>query len=440
MMRKISITPLDAWVGQDFGFDGRLTEAVLAAGQLERLNASLAMVRQLSPFYRQHLAGCNLALENLADIARLPFTDAADLQREALRFPCVSQDEISRVVTLDTSGTTGQPKRLFFTREDQERTVDFFCWGMKTLTAPGDRVLILFPAARAGGVGDLLATALRRLGAIPVLHGPLTHWRQAEELLGQERFQAVAGLPVPVLALAYYCRHRRMRDWFPQRALLSADYVPRSLTERLRADWNCEAFGHYGMTEMGLGGGVECVAHAGQHIREADLYVEIIDPVSTHPLASGETGEVVFTTLTRRGMPLIRYRTGDFSRLLPGICPCGSHLRRLGAVRGRRDAVSLPGSRVGLADMDESLFAVDGVVDYTALLTENRAVWQLRLKILTWEEEWDNRILPQVRSAVDELLSRHGVGGIYVELQMEKNHDGLFAVGGKRVLERRVGG
>ncbi len=94
-------------------------------------------------------------------------------------------------------------------------------------------------------------------------------------------------------------------------------------------------FNHYGMTEMGLGGGVDCRALTGYHLREADLYFEIVDPVDGRPLPDGEPGEVVFTTLTRRGMPLIRYRTGDLARFLPGSCPCGTVLRRLDHVQGR---------------------------------------------------------------------------------------------------------
>ena len=87
---------------------------------------------------------------------------------------------------------------------------------------------------------------------------------------------------------------------------------------------------------MGLGAAVDCRALAGYHIREADLFFEIIDPDNGSPLPDGETGEVFFSTLTRKGMPLVRYRTGDLSRFLPEPCPCGTILKRLEWVRGRR--------------------------------------------------------------------------------------------------------
>ena len=89
------------------------------------------------------------------------------------------------------------------------------------------------------------------------------------------------------------------------------------------------------MTEMGYGGGVECDVHDGYHLREADLFVEIVDPVTRQPLPDGVYGEVVFTTLTRRAMPLIRYRTGDMARFLTDALPLWHVLRRLSRIQGR---------------------------------------------------------------------------------------------------------
>jgi phenylacetate-CoA ligase len=101
----------------------------------------------------------------------------------------------------------------------------------------------------------------------------------------------------------------------------------------------------YGMTEMVFGGAVQCEARSGYHMREADLYFEIVDPVRGHSVPDGEIGEIVFTTLTRIGMPLIRYRTGDLSRFIPEPCPCGSSLRRLDKIAGRiASAACLAGS------------------------------------------------------------------------------------------------
>ena len=157
-------SPLEPWIaGKIGGAGGQLSAATLAAYQLARLQDTLRLVRARSAFYRRLSVEAD-EIATLDDLARLPFTTPQDIRDDPLAFLCVSQDEIGRVVTLDTSGTTGLPKRLYFTSADQELTVDFFKVGMSTFTQPGDRVLILLPAARPGSVGDLLFTALRDWG------------------------------------------------------------------------------------------------------------------------------------------------------------------------------------------------------------------------------------------------------------------------------------
>jgi phenylacetate-coenzyme A ligase PaaK-like adenylate-forming protein len=139
------------------------------------------------------------------------------------------------------------------------------------------------------------------------------------------------------------------------------------------------------MTEMGLGGAVDCRVRGGGHIREADLLVEIIDPVSGQPLPDGEAGEVVFTTLTRSGMPLIRYRSGDLSRIIPESCPCGTMLKRLDHVAGRlAGQVRLSdGDVVSMADLDEALFPLPGLRNFKAEISEESGMNILQITLLT---------------------------------------------------------
>ena len=108
-------------------------------------------------------------LRSLRDLSHLPFTTPEDLRQDPGQFVCVSQDEVARIITLPTSGTSGLPKRIYFSAEDQELTVDFFQIGMSTLARPGDRVLILLPGPKPGTVGQLLTVGLERLGCNPIL-------------------------------------------------------------------------------------------------------------------------------------------------------------------------------------------------------------------------------------------------------------------------------
>jgi phenylacetate-coenzyme A ligase PaaK-like adenylate-forming protein len=186
------------------------------------------------------------------------------------------------------------------------------------------------------------------------------------------------GIPSQVLALARHDDALRLKS-----VLLSTDHVPVAVTRAVEDAWDCRVFGHYAMTEMGLGGGVECEARRGYHLREADLLVEVVHPRTGEPVADGDEGEVVFTTLTRAGMPLVRYRTGDLSRFLPGPCPCGTSLRTLERIT-RRAAGVVPlagGRQLTLADLDEALLGVDAVLDFDAELVRRTASDRLDLTV-----------------------------------------------------------
>jgi phenylacetate-coenzyme A ligase PaaK-like adenylate-forming protein len=398
----VRLTPLEPWIAGKIGAAGRaLTREALAAYQLEKLRETLALVRARSQFYRRRLARAPERLDSLEDLAAYPFTTADDLRGGPLQLLCVSQGDIQRVVTLDTSGTSGDPKRLYFTLEDQELTIDFFRAGMSTLVDPGDRVLILLPGERAGSVGDLLKTGLERLGAVGIKHGLVRDTREALEALRRERADALVGVPVQALGLA----RQPQTGGAPPRlksVLLSTDHVPAAIAQVLEATWGCAVYNHYGMTEMGLGGGVECQARRGYHLREADLYVEIVDPLSGIQLPDGQYGEVVFTTLTRRGMPLLRYRTGDVSRFIPGPCPCGSFLKTLEPIRCRKDGiVTLGAARFMLADLDEALFPLDGLLDFSAAALQDASA--LALHITLW---WNRATLEGCAAEAAHALDR----------------------------------
>ncbi len=372
----MEITPLEEWIYRKISGReaeaGRLTSSMLEAYQLEKLQATISLARERSRFYRRHLAGYVDPLNCLADLATLPFTTADDLKADPLQFLCVSQGEIGRVVTLQSSGTTGVPKRLFFTAGDQALTIDFFQHGLANLVQPGDRVLILLPGERPGSVGDLLMTGLARLGVVGIPHGPVSNPAQTLAAIQDQQVNALVGIPTHVLALSRY--RTEQGDTLALKlksVLLSTDHVPDAIVHELHKTWGCQVFNHYGMTEMGLGGGVECQALDGYHLREADLYFEIICPETGKPVPDGQSGEVVVTTLTRQGMPLIRYRTGDISRFNPQPCPCGTVLKRMERVKIRLQGIVdlSAGNCLTMAELDEALFPLEGLLDYRATLS-----------------------------------------------------------------------
>jgi phenylacetate-coenzyme A ligase PaaK-like adenylate-forming protein len=213
----------------------------------------------------------------------------------------------------------------------------------------------------------------------------------------RERVNALVGIPTQVLSLA----RRGGGSVAPKSVLLSTDYVPDAITNELRRIWGCDVYNHYGMTEMGFGGGVECRAHFGYHLRELDLYFEVVHPETGAPVPEGQVGEVVFTTLMRRGMPLIRYRTGDFSRFIREQCPCGTVLKTLARVKGRIGAqVELgEGITLTMADLDEALFSIPGLLDFSAKVDGERRMVRLHIEIKTIDE--NRQILRDVQGALD---------------------------------------
>ena len=318
---------LDDWIARCCGLEV-LSEESLRRYQLNKINEVLRYTERNSLLYRKRLAGvferhgeairAGMWPASPDDVTQLPFTTARDLEDGWKRFVCVPLDAIARMVTLSTSGTTGEPKRLAFASADLERTLDFFAHGISVLVRPGDTVLILLPGAeRPDGVTDLLIRALPRIGARGVAGNPAAE---------QAGFCRELELHRPDCLVAAPGQLRRLLGAHPAspgiRAILSsAEPLPQDLEEALVHGWHCEVFDHYGLTETGYGGGVECF--------------EVVDPVSGEPVPDGTPGEVVFTTLTRQAMPLIRYRTGDMAAMLPGPCVCGSPLRRLSRIRGR---------------------------------------------------------------------------------------------------------
>jgi len=384
-------TPLDAWTAAKIGMEkGPLNRELLNRYQHNRLSRTIRFAAANSPFYRGRLGKfAGSGIKSMGEIASLPFTTTEDLRERGPEFLCVSQSQISRVVTLNTSGTTGESKRLWFTPADQALTVDFFRVGMSAMINQGDKVLVLLPGDRPGSVGDLLAQALNSAGVETIQKGPVRCPDEIVQIISHEKVDSIVGIPVQVLALARYslaCRHYPVKL---KSVLVSTDYAARSLVREVEKIWGCRVFDHYGMTEMGLGGGVECEAHDGFHLREADLYFEIIDPDTGELVPDGCEGEVVFSTLTRQGMPLIRYRTGDISRFLPAPCSCGSVLKRLDKIACRLGStLRIPGGReVRLALLDEILFSIQDIFNYSVDASETPNGVRINLKILVGRPE-----------------------------------------------------
>ena len=225
--------------------------------------------------------------------------------------------------------------------------------------------MICFPFSGPYGLGALIAEAVMRLGARPLKLGSGLSYGEYKRVLDEEKPDTFVGMPVQLLSILRACGRGSL-----ERALISGDACPQAVLRSCEEILGSCLFPHYGSREMALGGAISCQAHEGMHLREDHVIAEIIDEQGK-PLPRGEFGELVITTIGMEAMPLLRYRTGDYTRILPDRCPCGSEVLRLDRVR-RKEASELE-------ILDEALFSLPFVVDYRA---EKRGD-QLRLTVLT---------------------------------------------------------
>ena len=364
-----------------------VTRQSIEAVQLEKLNALLQKEKRRNGFYRE----LPERLDSLDELCTLPFTTDENLAQNGPGLLLCSQREVQRVLSDATSGTTGAAKRVFYTEGDCERTVELFMAGLGELIFPGNVTLIGFPFSGPYGLGELIAEAVTRLGAEPVKAGPGLCYGEWKKLLKNKQPDTFVGMPVQLLSLLRVCGRGSLR-----RALVSGDACPKAVLHASEELLGTKLFPHYGSREMALGGAICCQAHKGMHLRENHVIAEIVDE-GGKPLPHGETGELVITTIGMEAMPLIRYRTGDRTRVIPGPCPCGSEVLRL-------DTVQRGGEAAEIAELDALLFSQPWVADYRA----ERRNGKLHLEVLTCgqgeppalDADWDLRPVAETDRAL----------------------------------------
>ena len=360
-----------------------LSRSEIEAVQLLKLNRLLRLEKTRQGFYRdlpEHL-------DSLEDLSRLPFTTEENLAGHAADLLLVSQSQVQRVLSDLTSGTTGAAKRVFYTEADLEKTIRLYVAGLGELIFPGSVTMITFPFSGPFGLGELIAEAVRRLGARPLKAGPFLSFGETAALLKEEKPETFVGMPVQLLSLLRVCGPGSLR-----RALVSGDACPDSVIRGCEALLGSRLFPHYGSREMGMAGAICCQAHEGMHLRENDVIAEIVDDAG-RVLPPGEWGELVITTVGMEAMPLLRYRTGDMTRILPDPCPCGSETLRLDRIERKAEGISA-------ALLDEILFAEPQIADCRC----ERSGEELAITALTVGTLDEEKLLSRLRAAAPSLI------------------------------------
>lgn len=371
-----------------FGAAGKIGRADIDSYRLYRLRDTVAYASRMSSFYRDLFHAYGIRPDDISsfeDLTKIPLTAPEDVAATPYRFLCVSQSEVARPYTFVTTGTTGPQKKIFWSNGDLDRIVDFMAAGIGTVAEPGTAVYILLADGRPFSQADLLSRGVSRIGAVPVVGQIDLDAEQHRRNILDSHASVVFGYTSRLFRMSRELQEKGgIKDLGVKVLFLAGEYVSPSMRRELQSLWNCSIRTHYGLTEMGLGVAVECEAGDGYHFNEADLLLEVVDPKTGKPVEPGAEGELVFTTLTREAMPLIRYRTHDISRIVTSPCPCGAAtLLKIGHVRKRLETIVTLDSGAGIypAFFDDVLFGVDGLVDYQLLVTRHGGKERLEFRI-----------------------------------------------------------
>jgi phenylacetate-CoA ligase len=319
-----------------------IDRAALERLQLERLRETVRRVAARVPFYQQKFAELGVQpgdIRSLADLRRLPFTTSGDLRAN---YPtgllAVPYDEALRLHT--SSGTTGKPKALFFSRQDVDNAAELCA---RSFVATGVTKRDVFQNMMTYGMftGALVTHyGAEKVGCLVIPAGPGNSERQLM-LMRDFRTTFLHVTPSYALYLATFMEEHGVdprRDLALRKAFVGAEPYTMETRRKIEESLGLDVYNSYGLSEMnGPGVAFECGEKHGMHLWEDHFIAEIIDPQTGEPVGEGETGELVLTTLCREAMPLLRYRTRDITSLLAAPCPCGRTHRRLDRIAGRSD-------------------------------------------------------------------------------------------------------
>ncbi|TMF87066.1 MAG: phenylacetate--CoA ligase, partial [Chloroflexi bacterium] len=322
------------------------------------LNWTVTHAARGSDFFRERIPDPE-AIRTVEDLQRLPFTTKEDLRASyPFGWTCVPLQQVVRIHA--STGTTGKRVIASYTRSDLEDWAAMFkrCYEFAGV-GPRDRVQVT-PGYGLWTAGVGFQAGVELLGAMAVPTGPGNLDLQFEFMIDFETTVICATSSFGLL-MAEEAHRRGLRDRLKLRiGIFGSERWGDAMRERISGLLGIDCYDIYGLTELyGPGTGIDCAQHAGIHYWDDYYVVEIVDPESGRVLPEGEEGEVVLTTLRKEAMPLVRYRTRDISRIIPGACACGSRHPRLARLTGRSDdMVKVRGVQVFPAQIDTVLAKV----------------------------------------------------------------------------------
>ena len=412
--------------------------------QLERLQSTLNRVSTHVPFYRKKFKELEIDPENIScldDLRKLPFTTKQDL-RDSYPYGlfAVPLREVVRIHS--SSGTTGQATVVGYTENDIKNWSKLVA---RLLTGAGvtkdDVVQIAFGYGMfTGGFG--LHYGAERIGAsvIPISSG---NTKRQLQIMEDFRTTALVCTPSYALLLADVIEEKgiNLASMSLKYGLFGGEPWSEPMRNEIQNKLNIIATDNYGLSEvMGPGVAGECQERNGLHINEDHFLVEVINPDTLEPVAAGEVGELVITTLTKEAFPVIRYRTRDLTRLISEPCPCGRTLTRMQRVMGRTDdMLIIKGVNVYPSQIEEILFEVEGTKPHYQIVVEREGRLDKATVLVEVVESIFFDQMTKQRELIELIKKRlHTELGIGVDIKLVEEKSLERSEGkAKRVIDKR---
>ena len=331
--------------------------------QIQLIDAQIKRMQKTDNYYGNMYKELGIkGISSQEEFENLPFSSKADLRNAyPLGIQAVPDEEVVRIHS--SSGTTGKPVIIPYTKKDVDDWATMFarCYETAGITNK-DRIQIT-PGYGLWTAGIGFQAGCEKLGAMAVPMGPGNTDKQLQMMMDLETTVITATSSYALLLAEEINKRDLKKKIHLKRGVIGSERWSEKMRSYIRENLGIELYDIYGLTEIyGPGIGINCSEQSGMHYWDDYLYIEIIDPKTGKPVPDGEEGEIVITTLVKEGAPLIRFRTHDISRIIPGQCRCGRTYPRLDVIRGRSDDMfKVHGVNMFPSQVEELLGLVDGV-------------------------------------------------------------------------------
>lgn len=364
----------------------------LTKEQLQQVDSQIKRMIQTDSYYGKLYREMNITgVSTQEEFENLPFSSKDDLRNAyPLGIQVAPDEEIVRIHS--SSGTTGKPVIIPYTVKDVDDWAIMFarCYETAGITNK-DRIQIT-PGYGLWTAGIGFQNGCEKLGAMAIPMGPGNTDKQLQMMMDLKT-TVITATSSYALLLAEEIQKRGIRDQLClKKGVFGSERWGDKMRKRIHDELGIELYDIYGLTEIyGPGIGINCSEDNGMHYWDDYIYLEIIDPVTGKPVPDGEEGEIVLTTLVKEGAPLLRFRTHDISRIIPGECPCGRKHPRIDIIKGRSDDMfKVRGVNMFPSQVEEILRDVDGASsEYTVTIAHDE---EIRKDVMLLTVEGEGRV------------------------------------------------